>query len=275
MNLTQIREILSENEIQLTKSLGQSFMHDGNQIRRIVETAGICRDDKVLEIGPGLGPLTELLVERAEKVLAIETDLRLIDSLRKKFEAAKNFEILHADALVMLQREQRDWSAWKVVANLPYSVASPILVEFAKIANGPKLITTTLQLEVAERVTAKPGTKAYGILTLLLRPAYEANLEFVIPPTCFYPKPKVDSACITLRRRENPIISGEALRVFERIVKRGFSQRRKMMMKLLKQDWPPDRLENAYQAAGLNPKIRAEAVSIEQYAIMTDVISRP
>ncbi len=139
--------------------------------------------------------------------------------------------------------------------------------------NGPKHITTTLQFEVAQRVAAKPSSKTYGILTLLLQLAYEPKMEFVIPPGCFFPRPRVDSACVTLRRRETPFLCGENARQFERIVKRGFSQRRKMMLKLLKQDWNADDLKNAYETAGLDEKIRAEAVSIDQFVRMTNVLA--
>src|SRR5882757_7223214 len=127
-----MRQILAERELRLTKSLGQSFLHDGNQLRRIVDAAALTTTDKVLEIGPGLGPLTELLVAQAGEVLAIEKDRRLFDFLQTRFAAASNMTLACDDALDWLRREQRDWSDWKLVANLPYSVASPILVELAQ-----------------------------------------------------------------------------------------------------------------------------------------------
>jgi 16S rRNA (adenine1518-N6/adenine1519-N6)-dimethyltransferase len=273
MTLSEIRKILSDQEIQLTRSLGQNFMHDGNQIRRIVSAAELGREDAVVEIGPGLGPLTEVLIERAGKVIAIETDHRLIEFLGNRFKDAENFELIHDDALKLIRREASDWSRWKLVSNLPYSVASPILVELAKKPNGPRQIATTLQLEVAQRLVAGPGCKEYGILTLLIGMAYEATLDFVIPASCFFPAPRVDSACVSLRRRAVPLLAPERNRVFERIVKRGFSQRRKMMLKLLKQDWAPDKLEAAYAAADIDPKVRAEALSLEQFVVMTNILA--
>src|SRR5215469_3146755 len=164
MKLSEMRELLTREEIQLTKSLGQNFLHDGNQLRRIVEAAELSKTDKVLEIGPGLGPLTELLLEKAGEVLAIEKDGRLVEFLQERFNpqsAIRNpqLKLLHADALEFLKQQLRDWSEWKLVANLPYSVASPILVELAGGPRAPKKIVVTLQLEVARRLMAMAGDK--------------------------------------------------------------------------------------------------------------------
>ncbi|MBG87220.1 MAG: ribosomal RNA small subunit methyltransferase A [Verrucomicrobiales bacterium] len=273
MKLSEIRNILSEQEIQLTRSLGQNFMHDGNQIRKIVEAAAVCKEDAVVEIGPGLGPLTEKLLDAAGKVIAIETDRRLVSVLGKRFEAQEHFQLVHADALQVIRKEASDWTQWKLVANMPYSVASPVLVELAKKDTGPRWITTTLQLEVGQRLVAKPSSKTYGVLTLLVQLAYEPRLDFVIPRGCFFPEPKIDSACVSMERRQVSLLEKERVPVFEKIVKRGFSQRRKMMLKLLKQDWDPGKLERAYSAAGIDVKVRAEAVSLDQFIVMTNTLS--
>jgi len=272
MNLSQIRQILSDHEIQLTRSLGQNFMHDQNQIMKIVEAGEVCKADAVVEIGPGLGPLTEKLVERAGKVIAIETDKRLLSHLEERFRNDEHFQLIHADALQLIRKEASDWSQWKLVSNLPYSVASPLLVELAKKPTGPKLISTTVQLEVAQRLVSPPRKKDYGVLSLLVQLSYEAKLEFKIPPGCFFPEPRVDSACVSLRRGK-PKLPNERIPVFEKIVKRGFSQRRKMMLKLLKQDWDSQRLEAAYDAAKVDPKDRAEAVSLDQFVTMTNLLT--
>src|SRR5579862_1832372 len=162
MKLSEMRELLATRGIQLTKSLGQNFLHDGNQLRRIIEAAELSKADKVLEIGPGLGPLTELLLEKAGEVLAIEKDARLVGFLRERFPGGQRFvaasdsrvltkqcppklELLHADALEFLRIERRDWNHWKLVANLPYSVASPILVELTCGTHAPGKIVATLQ----------------------------------------------------------------------------------------------------------------------------------
>lgn len=271
MKLSDMKRLLDEREIQLTKSLGQNFLHDGNQLRRIVEASELRKGDKVLEIGPGLGPLTERLLEAASEVLAIEKDARLVEVLRARFSGstANRLELVHADALDYLRKNQRDWTGWKLVANLPYSVASPILVELTQCARGPERLTATLQIEVAQRLMAKSGEADYGVLTLLVQLFYEPLDWFKIPASCFFPEPDVDSACVSLRRRPTPALEPARTPVFARLVKRAFSQRRKMMVKLLKQDWPVSKLERAFENLRLAPGVRAEQVSLEQFVQLT------
>jgi 16S rRNA (adenine1518-N6/adenine1519-N6)-dimethyltransferase len=264
-----MRQVLEARDIRLTKSLGQNFLHDGNQLRRIVTAAALAPTDRVLEIGPGLGPLTELLIAGAGHVLAIERDWRMMDVLRERFAGARNLELLHADALEFLQREPRDWPGWKLVANLPYSVASPILVELARPARCPEWMVVTLQREVADRLAATAGNKDYGLLTLLVQRRYQPENHFRIPASCFFPAPDIDSACITLRRRPTPLLPPGLEDAFERIIRRAFSQRRKMMLKLLKHDWPADRLEAAFEALGLSAQARAESVPLDQFVQLT------
>jgi 16S rRNA (adenine1518-N6/adenine1519-N6)-dimethyltransferase len=273
MTLSDIKHILGERRIQLTRSLGQSFLHDANQLERIVEAAELSSGDRVLEIGPGLGPLTELLLARAGEVLAIEKDKRLFDFLREKFSSAGNLTLIHDDALDYVRREQRGWSDWKLVANLPYSVASPILVELAQSSKGPRRLTATLQLEVAHRLIANSGSKDYGILTLLIQLNYEPLNSFKIPATCFFPPPDVDSTCITLQRRTAPLLEADLCPMFVKIVKRSFSQRRKMMLKLLKADWNAKALEKAFSDTQIQPQARAETVSLEQFVRLTQCLS--
>ena len=272
MKLSEMRQVLTERGIQLTKSLGQNFLHDGNQLKRIAAAAELGAEDKVIEIGPGLGPLTELLVQEAGEVLAIEKDARLVEFLKERFASARNLTILHEDALEFLKREQRNWREWKLVANLPYSVGSPILVEFAQAQRPPKLMTVTLQLEVVQRLVAEVGSDDYGLLTLLVQLNYEPGVFFKIPSGSFFPPPDVDSACVTLRRRSD-LLKSELQPVFAKIVKRSFSQRRKMMMKLLRQDWPADRLARAFNAEAIPESARAEVVSLDQYVALTRHLS--
>lgn len=287
MTLTEMREILKARDLQLTKSLGQNFLHDGNQLRRIVATAELPATDRVLEIGPGLGPLTELLLASGAPVLAIEKDGRLTTFLRERFAHQPNLTLLHDDALAFLQRRTADGlspfevsipegrdpqppappipTPWKLVANLPYSVASPILVELALHPRGPERMVVTLQLEVAHRIAAARDTDDYGLLTLLLGLHYQPSGLFKIPASCFFPAPDVESGCITLTRRTPPLLDPEQTKMFVRLVKRAFSQRRKMMLKLLKTEWPEDRLHAAFSQLGISPQERAEKVSLEVF----------
>ena len=273
MKLNEMREVLAARGIQLTKSLGQNFLHDQNQLRRIVEAAEISQNDKVLEIGPGLGPLTGLLLANAGHVLAIEKDHRLIDVLRERFQNPK-FELLEADALAFLKTGRRDWSDWKVVSNLPYSVASPILVELASGARAPQRVVATLQWEVARRLAAHPDDEDYGILTLLVQLDYQVRDLFKIPASCFFPEPDVDSACVVLERREQPLLREGLREPFVRIVKRAFSQRRKMVFKLLKQDWPEEKLDAAFRELGISPQERAEKLSLDQFARLAESLTK-
>jgi 16S rRNA (adenine1518-N6/adenine1519-N6)-dimethyltransferase len=295
MKLSEMRAWLDQRNIQLTKSLGQNFLHDAHQLERIVAAGEVTMADKILEIGPGLGPLTELLLERAGKVLAIELDARLVEVLRERFSgqlsqtpltpslspsdaerenANPKFQLVHADALAFIKHEPRDWSEWKLVANLPYSVASPILVELALGPQRPVQMTVTLQLEVAKRLMAQADDDDYGVLTLLVQLDYEPRGWFKIPADCFFPAPNVDSACVTLVRRAKPLLSDDQRKLFVRIVKRAFSQRRKMMLKLLKAEWPLEQLQQAITELNISPQERAEKLSLEQFVGLTNLLSK-
>jgi 16S rRNA (adenine1518-N6/adenine1519-N6)-dimethyltransferase len=294
MKLTEMRELLATRGIQLTKSLGQNFLHDGNQLRRLVAAAELKKTDQVLEIGPGLGPLTELLLAAAGEVLAIEKDARLVEVLRERIKpvpegrvpqapdsanakeqgltelAPPKFTLFHDDALDFFRREPCDWSNWKLVANLPYSVASTILVELAQSPLRPERMVVTLQLEVAQRLMAGAGGEGYGVLPLLVQLDYEPRDWFKIPAGCFFPAPDVDSACVVLIRRAQPLLPENRHKTFVKIVKRAFSQRRKMMLKLLKQDWPEQKLKQLFQQLHISPQERAEKLSLEQFVALAE-----
>ena len=279
VKLSEMRDVLGARGIQLTKSLGQNFLHDQNQLRRIIQAAELSKHDKVLEIGPGLGPLTELLIENAGEVFAIEKDARLVEFLRERLSdppsANRNsqLKLRHADALEFLKRKPRDWSDWKLVANLPYSVASPILVELACGRRAPKKIVATLQAEVAHRLMARTDADDYGVLTLLVQLDFEPRDSFRIPPGSFFPEPDVESACVVLNRREQPLLPEHLRAQFVNIVKRSFSQRRKMMLKLLKQDWPLEQLKSAFAELQISSQERAEKLSLEQFVALTGKLS--
>jgi len=275
MKLHEMRELLAARRIQLTRSLGQSFLHDGNQLRRIVALAELRPGDRVLEIGPGLGPLTDHLLAGGADVLAIEKDARLAEVLGERLAAshpdspdgalAPRLRLIHDDALAWLRREARDWRGWKMASNLPYSVASPLLVELADPERGPDLLVATLQLEVVQRLVAAPGSKDYGISSVLVQLGYEPAGSFKIPRTCFFPEPDVDSGCLCLRRRATVALTPPQHRVFGRVVKRAFSERRKKALKLLRFDWPSDVLAEAWPALNLPEDIRAERITREQF----------
>lgn len=275
MTLTEIRRWLDERDIRLTKSLGQNFLHDGNQLRRIAAAGQLAAGDQVLEIGPGFGPLTELLVASGAEIMAVEMDPRLVEVLRERFPPPTPLTLVHADALRWLRKNPRDWSGWKLVANPPYSVASPVLVELAASDGPPERLVSTLQLEVVRRIVAKPDTDDYGILTLLLQLRYQPREWFRIRASCFFPEPSVDSGCVTLIRRPRPLLSIAEAATFTRLVKLAFSQRRKMMFKLLKGAWPEEALAAAFSATGITRTERAERVPLEGFVALTKHLHVP
>lgn len=272
MRIGEMRHLLRQSGIGLSKALGQNFLHDGNQLRRIVQCAALRESDRVLEIGPGLGPLTELLLPKVQKVLAIEKDRRLIELLKRRFVGMHSLKLFHADALKYLRENAHDWRDWKLVSNLPFSVGAAILVELAMHSKAPSRMIVTMQLEVARRIRATHGQKDYGILSLLLQVIYEARITFRIPANCFFPKPKVTSACVILRRRPCPLLCDKSLACFVKLIKTGFGQRRKRMIKLLRHLCPERHLRNAYEKAGIPIDARAESVSLEAFVSLAQTL---
>ncbi len=271
MKLAEVKQLLAVGQIQLTKSLGQNFLLDGNQLRRIVRMAEVSPPDRILEIGPGLGHLTEHLVAEAAQVLAIEKDRRLFAWLERRYAAVAHLQLVHADALDYLS--SRDWTDWKLVANLPYAVASRLLVDLAQNSHPPCRMVATVQWEVARRLVAQPGNADYGLLALLIQLRYEPAGLFKIPAGCFYPQPDIDSACVNLIRRPQLLLPPVQTLVFEKIIRRCFSQRRKMMFKLLKADWPAECLASAFEKSQLNTQTRAEMVSLGQFIDLTQILA--
>jgi 16S rRNA (adenine1518-N6/adenine1519-N6)-dimethyltransferase len=269
MKLSEMRELLRDREIALTRSLGQNFLHDANQLRRIIRLADLAVGDRILEIGPGLGPLTGCLLEAGCEVLAIEQDARLVAFLRERWPNEPRLAVEQADALKLLRTTPHDWSGWKLVANLPYSVASPILVDLALANAPPERMVVTLQAEVARRLAAGPGGADYGILTLLVQVRFAPGESFGIPRRSFHPPPNVDSTCVRLDRRSEPMVATPLLPVFRKLVKCAFSQRRKKMLKLLKTQWPEDSIRAALHDLDLREDIRAEKVSLSAFAELT------
>jgi 16S rRNA (adenine1518-N6/adenine1519-N6)-dimethyltransferase len=274
MKLSEMKAVLSERGIHLTKSLGQNFLHDHNVLRKIAALAELQATDKVLEIGPGLGPLTTLLLDSGAEVFAIEKDKRLCEFLQKHFYKSQKFSLLNEDALEYLQAEERDWTGWKLVSNLPYSVASPILVEVALNSRPPERMVVTLQFEVAQRLVSKAGEENYGQLSLFIQAQYEPVEMFKVAASCFFPPPDVDSACIALQKRETALLEPWQLGNFSELVKQSFAERRKMMFKLLKEHWPEADLAKAFAEIGINPQARAESVSLEQFVALTNRLAK-
>lgn len=267
MTLTEVRQILTELDIRPSKALGQNFLIDGNILQIILRQADIRRDETVLEIGPGLGMVTEPLLDRAKHVVAIEKDARLCEYLRRQFPG---LELVHGDAVKVLDsRFTVHGSGFKVVSNLPYSISTPILERLVEGDLKPRRMVVTLQREVAQRLAAQPRTKDYGALTLFTQLRYHCTVAHVVSPGCFYPSPHVESAIVVLDRRD-PRVKLKPGALFHETVRAGFGQRRKMLKKLLTKFGD---VEAAFTATSLSPAARAEELSLEQWIALANALA--
>jgi len=259
------------DNIRAKKTLGQNFLRDPHYLNRIADAAQVGSEDQVLEIGPGLGHLTRVLLQRSQKVLAIEVDDRLIPHLTDEFKDVKNFELLHADAL------EYDYASlpgrWKVVANLPYYISTPIIQKL--IVHRSRFISLTLMLqkEVAERIAAPPGGKDYGYLSVLVQYHTVPRKEFKVPPGSFTPMPEVDSTVITLLMRDQPAAVVRDEDFFIRVIKAAFSQRRKTLRNSLKQlDMPGDKMDMVLASTGIDLGRRAETLTVAEFGKLADFL---
>ncbi|MEN2985754.1 MAG: 16S rRNA (adenine(1518)-N(6)/adenine(1519)-N(6))-dimethyltransferase RsmA [Thermodesulfovibrionaceae bacterium] len=242
------------------KKLGQHFLRNKEILKRIVEVSEINSSDTVVEIGAGMGDLTEFLVEKAKEVIAIEIDPALFKILKERFFNKENLKLVNLDALKFPYEELPNF---KVVANIPYYITKPIIFRLIELKNLLSM-TVTLQKEVAERIIAKPKTKAYSLLTIIVQYYTTADLKFYIPPHFFTPPPEVTSAVVKIDRRDTPAVKVEDEKLFFKVVRSAFSKRRKIISNSLKSivDEPKAFLLNI----GIDPMKRAEELSIEDFA---------
>jgi len=261
-----------DNTIRAKKSLGQNFLKDPNYLKKIVDAARVGPDDLVLEIGPGLGHLTRVLASRAKKVLALELDERLVPLLQREFSLLHNVEIVQADAIEYPYGALSD--KWKVVANLPYNISTPIIQKLIAHRDKFTSLTLMLQQEVAERVASLPGGKEYGYLSVIVQLYAEPRIEFMLPPGAFMPRPDVNSAVMTLTIRERPAVAVLDEKFFVRVVKAAFSQRRKMLRNALKQlDIPAEKMAVILNKTGIDLNRRAETLTVTEFGMLADHLS--
>ena len=267
-------ELVKKYNFKFSKSLGQNFLIDDSVPRDIVSGAEVCKDDLVIEIGPGIGTLTAQLLNTAKRVVAIELDNDLIPILSQELGDNQNFTLIHNDALkVDFNEIIGDEQSVKLVANLPYYVTTPIIVKLLKEKYNFKSLTIMIQKEVAERMAAEPGNKDYGALSLLVQ--YYCNTEIVrkVPPACFIPRPKVDSIVIRLEKLDNPRVEVQNEKLFFDIIRNAFNMRRKTLWNGVKNiGLPKEKLEEAFSEANVDPKRRGETLSIEEFAALADAI---
>src|ERR1700736_1449775 len=270
MKLSEMAATLRDIGVSPVKSLGQNFLHDRNLAKWVVDQAKISREDFIVEIGPGLGALTELALAKDAPVLAIEKDKRLVEFLRDKFQGGA-LEIVHGDALEFDTRIFYTQPKVKLLGNLPYYISSQLLIKFLEYPSPISLCLLMLQKELAKRLGASPRTSDYGALTLQVQLHSRVEYLRTVPATVFLPRPDVDSALVRISPRDEQELPACDHNVFERLVRRGFSQRRKQLGKLIREEVPP--WEAIAAKLGLNPKARAEELSLQQWIAVTNQIS--
>jgi 16S rRNA (adenine1518-N6/adenine1519-N6)-dimethyltransferase len=261
MTLSEMRQHLDKLGMRPSRQLGQNFMYDQNLARKIVELGELEKGQNVLEIGPGLGALTEFILQQSVHLTVIEKDHRLAWFLRTRH---KGMEVRNADALDEIDTFATRLSSFAVLGNLPYSVASPLMVRLCEQDLRPMRMVFTIQKEVAERLVAVKQTKDFGLLTLLTQPFYEITINRTVPPTVFWPKPEVESAVVVMRRHEEIAFDNPAHEdKYRETTRRAFQQRRKMLGAVLKNELP-----EAFR------KSRPEDLSVEEWIEVTRTISK-
>ena len=270
MKLSEIVATLREISVSPVKSLGQNFLHDRNLARWIVDQAEISENDYVVEIGPGLGALTELALERGAHVLAIEKDKRLADFLRERFRDS-SLEILHIDALEFDTRTLYRREKVKLLGNLPYYISSQLLIKFLNYPSPISLWLLMLQKELAKRLVAAPGTSDYGALSLHIQFHYRVEYLRTVPASVFLPKPEVDSALVRIATRPSRELPPCDYNAFVGLVRLGFSQRRKQLGKLIREK--VTRWEETAEDLGLDARARAEELSLPEWIALTNRIA--
>ncbi len=273
-------EVLQKHQFHFQKKYGQNFLIDTSVLERIMAAAEITEQDCVLEIGPGIGTMTQYLAERAREVVAVEIDRNLIPILEETLSEYANVTLINEDILKVdlnqLAKEKNAGEPMKVVANLPYYITTPIVMGLFERQVPLKSITIMVQKEVAERMQAEPGTKDYGALSLAVQ--YYAKPEVVakVPPNCFMPRPTVGSAVIRLTRYEEPLVRVRDEGKLFGIIRAAFNQRRKTLVNALgnaaELEITKERAAEALQQIGLMPTVRGEALTLEQFAELSRVI---
>jgi len=271
--------IVRKHDIKAQKKYGQNFLTDDGVLDEIVEAAGVCDKDHIVEIGPGLGALTKRLAQKASHVTAIEIDTQMIPVLDEVLEGFDNTRVICADVLKTDMKEIAETYPGedvKVVANLPYYITTPIVTSLLESGIHYKSITVMVQTEVAERMQTGPGSKDYGALSLAVQYYSKPEIMIDVPPECFYPMPGVGSSVIKLDLYDEPPVKVSDPAFMFRIIKASFMQRRKTLQNAL-QNNPDTKISrektvSALEKLGLDPMIRGEALTLELFAGLTDLL---
>jgi 16S rRNA (adenine1518-N6/adenine1519-N6)-dimethyltransferase len=272
--------VLQKYEFHFQKKYGQNFLIDTHVLEKIIQAAGITGDDCVLEIGPGIGTMTQYLAEHARKVIAVEIDDNLIPILEDTLKDYDNVKVIHGDILKLdlntLVQEENDGRPIKITANLPYYITTPIIMGLFESHVPVENITVMVQKEVADRMKAGPGSKDYGALSLAVQYYASPYIAANVPPNCFIPRPRVGSAVICLTRHTNPPVQTQNEEQMFQIIRAAFNQRRKTMVNALYNaadlSWSKEQIQQTLQQMGLPENIRGEALTLAQFAEFSDSI---
>jgi len=273
-------EILKKYDFSFQKKYGQNFLIDTNILKKIVDASSITDQDCVLEIGPGIGTMTQYLAESAKEVIAVEIDKALIPILEDTLSGYDNVTIMNGDILKLdigrIVEERNEGKAIKVVANLPYYITTPIIMGLLEGHVPVKSITVMVQKEVADRMQTGPGTKDYGALSLAVQYYTRPEIVAQVAPSCFMPKPKVGSAVIRLDRHETPPVDADNEKFMFSIIRAAFNQRRKTLVNGLANDAKlgvsKEKVSEALETMGLPLTVRGEALTLEEFAQLSNLL---
>ena len=274
-------EVLQKYDFVFQKKFGQNFLIDSHVLDKIVSAAGITKDDFILEIGPGIGTMTQYLAASARKVFAVEIDKALIPILEDTLKEFDNVQVINQDILKVdikkLAEEHNDGKPIKVVANLPYYITTPIIMGLFESQVPIDSITVMVQKEVADRMKVGPGTKDYGALSLAVQYYAEPYIVANVPPNCFMPRPKVGSAVIRLTRHEKPPVEVADEKLMFRLIRASFNQRRKTLANGLKNSpelsYSKEEIQQTIEKCGFKAGIRGEALTLEDFAKLANAFS--
>lgn len=281
-NPTETMEILQKYRFNIQKRFGQNFLIDGNVLQKIVDCAGITGGDCVLEIGPGIGTMTQYLAESAKEVVAVEIDKALIPILEDTLSSYDNVTVINEDILKVdinrLVQEKNQGRPVKVVANLPYYITTPIIMRLFESHVPLKSITVMVQKEVADRMQVGPGTKDYGALSLAVQYYARPEVVALVSPACFIPKPGVGSAVIRLDKYETPPVEVQDEGLLFALIRAAFNQRRKTLANSIANagelGFTREEVVKALAEFKLGPTVRGEALTLEQFALLTNFLRK-
>lgn len=275
-------EIIQKYQFMFQKKFGQNFLIDTHVLEKIIKAAGVTEEDCVLEIGPGIGTMTQYLAEHARQVVAVEIDRNLIPILKETLADYQNVEIINEDILKVdinrLAEQYNGGRPIKVVANLPYYITTPIIMGLFESDVPIDNITVMVQKEVADRMQEGPGSKDYGALSLAVQYYAEPEIVANVPPNCFIPRPNVGSAVIRLTRHREMPVRVEDPKLMFKLIRASFNQRRKTLQNGLNNSpeipYTKEQVAGAVEAMGLSPSVRGEALTLQQFARLSDLLGR-